>query len=48
MRVSGVPYRVAAGDLMCYRVTERAHRVDVCHGGPRIMFMFGWCVPAGG
>jgi hypothetical protein len=41
-------YELRAGDLMAYAVSENYHSVDACFGTtPRIMFMFGFCVPRG-
>lgn len=39
-------YNPNPGDLMAYKVTKFTHFVERCYGkSPRIMFMFGWCVP---
>lgn len=41
-------YELKEGDLMAYLVTDLHHSVDVCNGNkPRILFMFGFCVPEG-
>ena len=41
-------YELQAGDLMAYAVSENYHSVDTCFGSsPRVMFMFGFCVPRG-
>lgn len=39
-------YNPNPGDLMAYKVTKFTHFVERCYGNsPRIMFMFGWCIP---
>jgi hypothetical protein len=45
--IAGQKYEFRAGDLHCYLVTKHRHRVETCHGPvPRVLFMFGWRVPA--
>jgi hypothetical protein len=48
IHVEDKTYQMNPGDLMAYLVTDFYHSVDQCHGeSPRIMFMFGFCVPEG-
>jgi hypothetical protein len=48
IHVEDATYALNAGDLMAYEVSENFHSVETCSGSsPRIMFMFGFCVPAG-
>lgn len=45
--VAGKHIPVGVGDLHCYLVTEHSHRVTEVKGHtPRIVWMFGLCVPA--
>lgn len=48
IHVEDETYDLNPGDLMAYSVSENYHSVDTCSGSnPRIMFMFGFCVPRG-
>jgi hypothetical protein len=48
IHVEDKTYELNEGDLMAYLVTDLYHSVDVCNGNnPRILFMFGFCVPQG-
>jgi hypothetical protein len=48
IHVEDATYKLQAGDLMAYSVSENYHHVETCFGStPRIMFMFGFCVPRG-
>jgi hypothetical protein len=48
IHVEDKTYELNEGDLMAYLVTDLYHSVDVCNGNnPRILFMFGFCVPEG-
>lgn len=48
IHVEDETYDLNAGDLMAYSVSENYHSVETCFGSsPRVMFMFGFCVPRG-
>jgi hypothetical protein len=48
IHVEDKTYKMNPGDLMAYLVTDLYHSVEQCYGeSPRIMFMFGFCVPKG-
>jgi hypothetical protein len=48
IHVEDKTYQMNPGDLMAYLVTDFYHSVEKCCGeSPRIMFMFGFCVPQG-
>jgi hypothetical protein len=45
--IEGEPLALDVGDLHCYLVTEHAHQVSTVVGNvPRILWMFGACVPS--
>jgi len=44
--VNGVRYEMPEGKLICYPVSESAHEtLEVVGNKPRIMWVFGYCVP---
>lgn len=46
LRIEDQTYDPEVGDLMAYKVTKLTHSVEKCYGKtPRVLFMFGWCVP---
>ena len=45
IHVGDQQFNLNRGDAMAYLVSKHPHSVDVCRGGKRILFMFGWCVP---
>ncbi len=48
IHVEDKTYQMNPGDLMAYLVTDLYHSVERCYGeSPRILFMFGFCVPEG-
>lgn len=47
LHLEGRPVELDVGDLHCYLASEHAHNVDPVVGDtPRILWMFGACVPA--
>lgn len=47
LHIEGKPVETEVGDLHCYLASEHAHNVSTVGGNtPRIMWMFGACVPS--